>query len=167
MIDLTNEYLLYRECARVVWNGFVRERFDSARNFMEINCQLFMGMLYSEIEKYIELKKIKGGGYYPALRLLPKADGQSVDVLCGVKEDGYVQWSAQKWDGDRVDLRWSDLFDWGQVDGEYREFEYVEAIVVQSDDPTFSLEQKVLIPATKVRVFDVSEEIARLPETLS
>ena len=159
MIDLTEEYLLYRECARTVWNGFVRTCFDSEHNFKDINRELFMGILYAEVEKYIELTKIKGGGYYSALRILPKDNDQAFDILCYFEEDDRVRWIAQKWDGERVDLRWSDLFDWGQIDGEFREFEYVEAIVVESSDPAFSVEQKVLIPATKVRVFDVSDEM--------
>ena len=157
--DLTEFYISYRECVRLVWNSFCKDLVDAEGLFKDVENELFLGMLYTITDEYVREKVIGDKVYYPAIRVIQTQEGSLAELFC-CQEDSdnkEIFWKPHVWQGVSVDFRWKRLFDWQTRSGEHREFEYVEAIVVRSDEPIFAIGQRVLIPASKVQIVDVSK----------
>lgn len=156
MYDLTADLLKYRECARLVWNLCLREYTDGEREFLEVDSALFKAILVSQIEAYEEPRRIGDRDFYGRLEVLTGGDRET-DVLRGQDVGNGVKWSAHRWRPGSASLRYRSLFDFGTVSGEWREFKYVEAIVVAvGNDPALDVGRRVLLEVDEIRLMDIS-----------
>jgi hypothetical protein len=153
--DLTLAFRTYRECARLVWNTFLRLCPDGEHGFNFVDAELVDAMLISQVERYEDAREIGGYEYYDRLQVLPQGVAP-LDVLCGHLVDGSFDWRREAWSPDRASLRYRSLFDWVTLDGEWRDFRYVEAIVVSSGEPPFERGRRVLLESDTIRIIDTS-----------
>jgi hypothetical protein len=112
-------------------------------------------MILSQIIQYELPRRIGDRQYYGNLNVVPEGDGP-IDLLCGFEESGAVHWRPQTWSRGQASFRYRDLFDFGTLSGEFREFQYVEAVVETSAGPVFVVGQRVLLDAAAIRLIDTS-----------
>jgi hypothetical protein len=153
--DVTLAFRTYRECVRIVWNSFLRLYPDGEKGFGPTNAALFTAMLLSQIERYEKPRRIGDREYYSNLEVVPDGDGP-INVLCGFEQSDGVHWRRQSWLPGQASFHYRDLFDFGTLSGEFREFQYVEAVVAKPTSPTFVGGQRVLLDAAAVRLVDIS-----------
>jgi hypothetical protein len=154
--ELTEEFLQYRECARVVWNLFLRVCPDGESSFFDLEIELFKAMVVDYYAKYHEREKLGEYDYEKFLRIVPATENKAVPVLVSQKHpEGGILWIPAEWGG-ASDVRYRKLFDFAPFDGLYRDFRYVEGIVIESRDPTFSRGQRILVEPDEVRFYDES-----------
>jgi hypothetical protein len=159
MKDITEPFRQFRECARIVWNAFLRTYPDGEHGFSSIEHELFNAMVYGQMEKY-ESERIECGHQYaPGIMIVPEPDAHA---LVGSEDESRVEWTPVVLDR-KIKLCYAALFDFDTLTGSYRDFRYVEAVIVASDHYTLTLGQRVLVEAHKVRAYDVSADNLEVP----
>lgn len=156
MDDLTPAFRSYRECARLVWNMFLREYGDGERDFEPIDTALLEGMLLSQLQCYREPKKLSGRIYYGSLKLLPVVNA-GVKVLCGQEFESTFHWTPELWIQEAASLHFSSLFDFVTFSGNWREFRYVEALVTSTSISSFEVGRRILVEVDAICVIDDSQ----------
>jgi hypothetical protein len=140
-----------------VWNAFIRLYSDGERAFCAIDDALAQAMLLSQLKTYEEPHVLGRLEYYANIAIAASANGNGVLPILRASEraDAYV-WTQDSWSAAAADVRYRSLFDFEPFSGRWREFRYVEGIVVGAAAPRFSIGQRLLFESDKVRLLDLS-----------
>jgi hypothetical protein len=153
--DLTEEFLQYRECARIVWNVFLRVCPDGETSFVYLETELFKAMVVENYTAYHGRDTLGEYDYERCFRIVPATGKKTVPILVSKETASTVVWVPSEWAGD-ADVRYRSLFDFAPFDGCFRDFKMVEGVVLESRDPTLSRGQRILVEVDKVRFYDES-----------
>jgi hypothetical protein len=161
MNKITNSFLLYRECLRMTWNAFLRTYDDGEHELGDVNSALFSAMVLSQCEnpqpeKPQLTEMSRSERYYDYLCVQPLSGPSGLRVLCAEVVDNSRKWTEKVLKTGSLDLRFSALFDFVTLDGCFREFRYVYAVVVRSDVVDIRAGEAVLVEANELDVLDIS-----------
>ena len=156
MSDLTTQFRSFRECARVSWNAFIRCSPDGELNFGPVESALFDAMLRPHLLHYEAEKSLCGRDYFPGLRVVPTSP--EFTFLAAYEEEDHWRWTEEKWHAKSVTLNYVGLFDFDTLEGSYREFRFVEALVVAEIGMSGRIGQRVLIEADRCLLYDGSPD---------
>jgi hypothetical protein len=163
--NLTEQLMLYRECARVVWNLFLRNYDDGEHEFGDVDGALFSAMIESQCQQTAEPITIRGETFYAHLRLSPRRGLETLLVLQYQNEDNRRVWGEKRVNASTLDIRFSRLFDFDTVNGSFRDFRYVYAVVVRSDVIDVPIGSPLLIETDSLDLFDTSGPRPEFTET--
>ena len=129
---------------------------DGERDFGVIERDLCAAMLESQLATYQQTESMHGHDYYPGLRVFPLEGVDELNAMCASEEADSIVWRICKWRPQLIELRFRALFDFETFRGLFRDFRYVDCIVLQSRDDDIAVGQRLLVDAVDVRLFDAS-----------
>jgi hypothetical protein len=127
--NITELVLRGREGLRSIWNVSFRALFDGERIFGEVERILFDALIGSQLREQQTATAPSGLLYYSNICVRAKVGLSFVEALVPTRREHDVNWQRQQIDADSLDLRLARFFDFGGLDEEYRDFEYVELVV--------------------------------------
>jgi hypothetical protein len=133
-VDLTASMNTYRECARGLWNNFLRPEadFDVVDDFSTLCRTLFANLVLRPIGEY-GFQKGSAGDPYPFLRVTPTVDPVPI-MINRPSPDRSKYWDepVAKLGLRGLHLLFIDYFDWDSVG--YIDFQYYRVKIVRSED---------------------------------
>lgn len=136
MKDITERVARFRECARTIWNGYLREFLQSSRafdvldQFNEIERRLFYLLVLQEAPP--ALSNATGPFPIPCLRLQPASSGGAPILVERPSSDGNRYWDDPLCHigATDLDLRLVGFFDWDEYG--FRDYRFYLARIVGS-----------------------------------
>jgi hypothetical protein len=129
-MELTKEFLSFRECARHTWNAYFQPLNEGWHEFINVEAALFEGLVLARFEPRPGLVEKHPAGYFEALAVCPIATPRGVPALHAQPRDGQTtQWEETRLAGDLVETRFIEFFDFADFRSP-RDFKWVRARVV-------------------------------------
>lgn len=137
MLEITEVLLGYRECARHIWNAHVIAGadqdvdWDLRDQFEDAIAILFSAIVLRKVG-YSD-REVKQAYWSPLepfnfLRVIP--NGTAPILINREVASGYWDHPIQKLEESDADMRFVGFFDWNVL--EYREFEFIQVVIVSS-----------------------------------
>jgi hypothetical protein len=131
--DVTDLFHKYRECARGIWNNFLRENadFQSDDAFSVIREQLFHEIVLRAVDKR-EYRQTNPDDPFPFLHLVPVTDTVPI-MINRPSQDGNQYWDEpiNRVPQQGTTLLFIDYFDWDRSD--FMDFQYYRVRVSSFD----------------------------------
>jgi hypothetical protein len=175
MKDVTHLILLYRECARTLWNMFFqpqlyeyvrdnRSQWDIIDGFHEISTMLFTSLILAPLDRQDYKKSHSYEGYkkiLPFLHVVPDvSSGVSISINREVNTtSGYWDYPVKCVKPADADMRFVDFFDF-DVRG-MRDFEYYHVRIIASPEYPDLIGRDALIRPRNVRVLHDEKEMQK------
>jgi hypothetical protein len=129
-IDLTKQFLTYREAARLVWNTFLKGSPDAEDFFPAIDEALFNAIVEARVDR--DFVRLQTGSTSYCRDLDVKSPERTVLMIS--RELDLNDWSEIPKPPAR--LRYAGLFDFDYV-SENRDFEYLQCVMIDDErEPT-------------------------------
>jgi len=142
----------YRECARGVWNNFLRPEadFDRVDAFSALCDRLFAELVLRPLGK-LGYRKAAAGEPYPFLRVVPTADPVPI-MISRPSQDGNKYWDdpVTKVGQEGVKLLLIDYFDWDQIG--FIDFQYYRVKVIGFDQHPHLVGREALLDVHHAQV---------------
>jgi hypothetical protein len=128
-MDLTQEVLRYRECARHVWNVYFQPMRDGWHEFFPVEQALFDALVLEQFEHRPGLWEKHPDGYFDALVVVPTLAPRGLSALFVRPERGKDEhWAETRLDGP-VELKFIEFFDFANCN-DPRDLRWVRARVL-------------------------------------
>lgn len=110
-MDLTQDVLRYRECARHVWNVYFQPMRDGWHEFPQVDQALFDALVLAQFEPRPGLWKKHPEGYFDALAVIPASAPRGLPAMFVRPESGKDnRWAETRIDGP-VEMKFIEFFD--------------------------------------------------------
>jgi hypothetical protein len=158
MVDLTEDLHRYRDCARFLWNVFLRPSADadSVEVFDSVRELLFAEIVLGKIG----VADYRRQALQPIEFLLVKPQFDGTSILVQRSGGGHTRY----WDDptnsvgiEEAKLAFVDFFDWDQFS--YRDFKFVLVTVVDWERKPNLVGRLALLEATQVTVFSSRDNV--------
>ncbi len=127
-INLTKDFLTYREAVRFIWNTFLRDYPDAEDDFPDIDRAMFKAIVNGPLNVDLVKRRIGTDSYFPDLEV----KSLEKEVVKLTRQPDLHVWTREP-RPPGVLLRYVGLFDYGWTDAN-RDFEFVQCIIVKSVD---------------------------------
>ncbi len=154
MQDVTEVLNRYRECARSLWNNFIRRpepQCESVDAFHAICERLFQELVIDQLE---EEQSVRYGGNepFPFLVVVPIVDGVPIMIRRDVPGNNqYWNHPVNRVSRDGTKLLFIDYFDWDTTG--FRDFRYLRVKVESLDAHPEVVGHEALLEAHNVNVY--------------
>jgi len=145
--DITSIARHARECLRTVWNSYYRTLFDAEHAFFRIQDAILDDLLFSQVAEDRVLTSGRGFTYHSGIGISATPGSEKTEVLVPEKLPDGFRWERRVIPLHELDLRFGCFFDFVTFDEEYRDFEYVEGVIVGDRTGAHALGDRLLIPA--------------------
>jgi len=123
---------------------------DAERLFSQREDRLLTDLLYSQVAEDVVLTSERGFAYHAGISIFAIPGSEKTEVLFAEKRSESWQWARRIICLGDLDLRFGNFFDFVTFDEKYRDFEFVESVIVGARTDAYLLGDRLLIPALNV-----------------